>query len=402
LTARVWRGMASSVPLSKVTNIDDLRRAAKRRLPRGVFDYLDGGAEEERTLRDNIAAFDEWIFKPRNASKVREVKAQRTVCGTPLKVPMILAPIGYSRLLHHRGEIAAARAATAAGITYALPTIAGHSIEAVRAEAKGPLWYQLYTIGGRKTVEPALERARKAGYEALLVTIDTPVAGMRERDVRNGNAQILGKSFMPKVPYLPNIMRHPAWLWAFLKDGGVPRLPNIVIDGKPLELIDVSVALSDAILTWDDIKWVRAAWPGPIVMKGVMTVDDAKRCVDVGAQGLVVSNHGGRQLDGVAATLRVLPEIAQAVGTQIEVLFDGGIRRGADVVKALILGARAVLLGRGYAYGMAAFGEAGIKRAIDIFFADFDRTMKLLGCPSIDELDMSYLEPAERLKPKPR
>lgn len=387
--------------LAKVTNIDDLRLAAKRRLPRGVFDYLDGAAEGERTLRENIAAFDDWVFKPRNASKVIEVKAQRTVCGTPLKVPIILAPIGYSRLLHHRGEIAAARAATAAGITYALPTIAGHSIEAVRAEAKGRLWYQLYTIGGRKAVEPALERARNAGYEALLVTIDTPVAGMRERDVRNGNAQILGKSFLPKVPYLPNIMSHPAWLWAFLKDGGVPRLPNIVIDGKPLELIDVSVALSDAILTWDDIKWVRAAWPGPIVMKGVMTVDDAKRCVDVGAQGLVVSNHGGRQLDGVAATLRVLPEIAKAVGTQIEVLFDGGVRRGADVVKALILGARAVLLGRGYAYGMAAFGEPGIKRALDIFFADFDRTMKLLGCPSIDELDMSYMEPAARLLPRP-
>jgi isopentenyl diphosphate isomerase/L-lactate dehydrogenase-like FMN-dependent dehydrogenase len=378
--------------LSQVTNVDDLRLAAKSRLPRGVFDYLDGGAEAEVTMRENIAAFGEWIFRPRNGSKVTKVESRRKVCGTDLAVPMILAPIGYSRLLHPRGEIAAAKGATAAGITYALPTIAGHAIEAVRAEAKGPLWYQLYTIGGRPAVEPALERARKAGYETLLVTIDTPVAGMRERDVRNGNARLLGKSLTAKIPFLPEIIAHPAWLWGFLRDGGVPALPNIVIDGKPLELIDVSVALSDAILTWDDLKWVRSAWPGPIVMKGVLTAEDAKRCVDVGAQGLVVSNHGGRQLDSVAATLRVLPEIVAAVGTQIEVLFDGGVRRGADVVKALALGARAVLLGRGYAYGMAAFGDAGVKRALEIFFADFDRTMKLLGCASVDALDMSYLQ----------
>ena len=384
--------------LSQVTNIDDLRIAAKSRLPRGVFDYLDGAAEAEVTLRENIDAFGDWIFRPRNGSKVTKVESRRKVCGTDLAVPMILAPIGYSRLLHPRGEIAAAKGAIAAGITYALPTIAGHAIEAVRVEApNGPLWYQLYTIGGRDTVEPALARARKAGYETLLVTIDTPVAGMRERDVRNGNSKLLGKSLMAKIPFLPEILMHPRWLWNFLKDGGVPALPNIVIDGKPLELIDVSVALSDAILTWDDMKWVRAAWPGPIVMKGVLTAEDGKRCVDVGAQGLVVSNHGGRQLDSVAATLRVLPEIAQAVGSQIEVLFDGGVRRGADVVKALCLGARAVLLGRGYAYGMAAFGDEGVTRALEIFFADFDRTMKLLGCDSIDKLDMSYLEPARRL-----
>jgi isopentenyl diphosphate isomerase/L-lactate dehydrogenase-like FMN-dependent dehydrogenase len=382
--------------LSQVTNVDDLRIAAKSRLPRGVFDYLDGAAEAEVTLRENIEAFGEWNFRPRNGSKVIKVESRRKVCGTDLSVPMILAPIGYSRLLHPRGEIAAARGATEAGITYALPTIAGHAIETVRAESKGPLWYQLYTIGGRATVEPALERARKAGYETLLVTIDTPVAGMRERDVRNGNAKLLGKSLLAKIPFLPEIFMHPRWLWNFLKDGGVPALPNIVIDGKPLELIDVSLALSDAILTWDDLQWVRAAWPGPIVMKGVLTAEDAKRCVDVGAQGLVVSNHGGRQLDSVAPTLRVLPEIVAAVGTQIEVLFDGGVRRGADVVKALCMGARAVLLGRGYAYGMAAFGDAGVKRALEIFFADFDRTMKLLGCDSIDKLDMSYLQRAKQ------
>jgi L-lactate dehydrogenase (cytochrome) len=305
---------------------------------------------------------------------------------------MVLAPIGYSRLLYPGGEIAAARAARAKGITYALPTIAGHSIEEVRAGAQGPLWYQLYTIGGRPAVEPALERARKAGYEVLLVTIDTAVAGMRERDLRNGNKELLGKSLWAKLPYLPSVLAHPRWLWSFWRDGGVPRLPNIVVGGEPLELMDVTAALADAALTWDDLRWVRACWPGPMVMKGVLTAEDARRAVDAGAQGIVVSNHGGRQLDSVAASLRALPEIVAAVGKQIEVLFDGGIRRGGDVVKALCLGARAVLIGRAYAYGMAAYGEAGILRALEILCADIDRTMKLLGCPSIDSLDGSWLQ----------
>jgi isopentenyl diphosphate isomerase/L-lactate dehydrogenase-like FMN-dependent dehydrogenase len=381
--------------LSDVVNIEDMRLAAKRRLPRGVFDYLDGGADAEVTLRENIEAFNGWRFRPNNASNLTQIETRRRVCGTDLAAPVVLAPIGYSRLLHPRGEIAAALAASAAGLTYALPTIAGHSIEAVRAEAKGPLWYQLYTIGGRAVVEPALARARNAGYQTLLVTIDTAVAGLRERDVRNGNSKLLGKSLLAKVPFLPEILLHPRWLWNFLLDGGVPGLPNIVVDGKPLELIDVSVALADAVLTWDDLAWVRASWPGPIVIKGVLTIEDAKRCVDAGAQGLVVSNHGGRQLDSVAATLDVLPEISQAVGKQIEVLFDGGIRRGADIVKALALGAHAVLLGRGYGYGMAAFGDAGIKKSLQILMADFDRTMKLLGCPSVDALDPSYLQKAK-------
>jgi L-lactate dehydrogenase (cytochrome) len=388
------RTVARVADLSRLYNIEDLRRAAKARLPSGVFDYLDGGAEAEITLRENVRAFRDWIFRPRNASKVVKCETRRKICGTDLAAPIVLAPIGYSRLLNPQGEKAAAKVSSEFGLTYALPTIAGHSIETVRAVTQGPLWYQLYTIGGRKTVEPALERARKAGYETLVVTIDTPVAGMRERDLRNGNAQLLGKGFVKKLPFVWDIVEHPGWLWSFLRDGGVPRLPNIVVDGKPLELIDVSVALADAHLTWDDLKWVRESWPGPIVMKGVLTVDDARKCVDHGAQGLVVSNHGGRQLDQVAATLRVLPEIAKAVGGQIEVLFDGGIRRGSDIVKALCLGARGVLLGRAYGYGMAAYGEAGIRRALQILLADFDRTLKLLGCDSVDALDMSYLERA--------
>ena len=380
--------------LSRIIDIEDLRRAARRRLPRPIFGYLDGGAEAEITLRENVRAFEEWIFRPRNASHIDRLETRRRVCGTELAFPMVLAPIGYSRLMYPGAEIAAARAARARGITYALPTIAGHSIEEVRAAAEGPLWYQLYTIGGRAAVEPALERARKAGYEVLLVTIDTAVAGMRERDLRNGNKQLLGKSLWKKLPYLPSVLAHPGWLWSFWRDGGVPSLPNIVVEGKPLEAMDVTAALADAATTWDDLRWIRAAWPGPIVMKGVLTAEDARRAADAGAEGIVVSNHGGRQLDSVAATLRVLPEIVAAVGEKIEVLFDGGIRRGGDVIKALCLGARAVLLGRAYAYGMAAFGEAGILRALDILSADIERTLKLLGAPSIDALDGSFLQRA--------
>ncbi|TMA27074.1 MAG: alpha-hydroxy-acid oxidizing protein [Deltaproteobacteria bacterium] len=380
--------------LSRIIDIEDLRRAARRRLPRPIFGYLDGGAEAEITLRENVRAFEEWIFRPRNASHIDRLQTRRRVCGTELTFPMVLAPIGYSRLMYPGAEIAAARAARARGITYALPTIAGHSIEEVRAAAEGPLWYQLYTIGGRAAVEPALERARKAGYEVLLVTIDTAVAGMRERDLRNGNKQLLGKSLWKKLPYLPSVLAHPGWLWSFWRDGGVPSLPNIVVEGKPLEAMDVTAALADAATTWDDLRWIRAAWPGPIVMKGVLTAEDARRAADAGAEGIVVSNHGGRQLDSVAATLRVLPEIVAAVGEKIEVLFDGGIRRGGDVIKALCLGARAVLLGRAYAYGMAAFGEAGILRALDILSADIERTLKLLGAPSIDALDGSFLQRA--------
>jgi L-lactate dehydrogenase (cytochrome) len=380
--------------LSRIIDVEDLRQAARRRLPRPIFDYLDGGAEAEITLRENVRAFQEWIFRPRNASHISRCETRRRVLGTELAFPMVLAPIGYSRLMHPGAEIAAARAARARGITYALPTIAGHSIEEVRAAAQGPLWYQLYTIGGRAAVEPALERARKAGYEVLLVTIDTAVAGMRERDLRNGNKQLLGKSLWKKLPYLPSVLAHPGWLWSFWRDGGVPSLPNIVVEGKPLEAMDVTAALADAATTWDDLRWIRAAWPGPMVMKGVLTAEDARRAADAGAEGIVVSNHGGRQLDSVAATLRVLPEIVAAVGEKIEVLFDGGIRRGGDVIKALCLGARAVLLGRAYAYGMAAFGEAGILRALDILIADIDRTLKLLGAPSIDALEGSFLQRA--------
>jgi len=255
----------------------------------------------------------------------------------------------------------------------------------------------LYLIGGREAAEAAMERAHKAGFDALAVTIDTPVAGMRERDVRNGVTELLSGSLAEKIPHLPNLLAHPRWLISFLLDGGVPPLANVEEPGKgPMSLVDVRSALMRGAVAWDDFKWIRAAWKGPIVVKGVLIGDDAKRALDEGAVGIVVSNHGGRQLDCSAATLRALPEVVEAVAGRAEVLMDGGVRRGSDIVKALCLGAKAVLIGRAYAYGLAAGGQAGVARALEILKADFERTMRLIGCDSVERLDRSYLYPIGR------
>ena len=377
----------------RVVNIEDLRRLAQRRLPRSVFDYLDGGAEDESTLRENPRAFNDVLFRPRNAVAFKECDLRANAVGHDLAFPAILAPVGYSRMMHPEGELAAARAAGDAGTVYTLSTISGHKLENVKGATKGSAWYQLYLLGGRAAAEAGIDRARRAGYSALVFTIDTPVAGMRERDPRNGMKQMLGSSPFAKLPFLPNILAHPRWLAAFLADGGMPKLENIVISGQgPMQLIDVSAALADAAVCWDDLKWIRNVWPGPIIVKGILTGDDALRAVDEGAAAIVVSNHGGRQLDSVYPTIRALPEVVAAVNGRTEILMDGGIRRGSDIVKAICLGARAVLIGRAYAYGMAAAGYPGIMRALEILRADVERTLRLLGCPSVSTLDASYID----------
>jgi isopentenyl diphosphate isomerase/L-lactate dehydrogenase-like FMN-dependent dehydrogenase len=377
----------------RVVNIHDLRRLAKKRLPRAVFDYLDGGAEDERTLQENARAFEDLIFRPRAAVSVPDCDLRVRVLGHELSFPAMLAPVGYSRLMHPGGEVAAAQAAGVAGTGYILSTISGHKLESVKAASKGPVWYQLYLVGGREAAEGGMERAHRAGFSALVLTVDTPVAGMRERDYRNGITDLLGKSLFAKFSYLPEILSHPRWLAAFLADGGVPKLENIVVPGRgPMKLMDVAAALAEAVVTWEDLKWIRKAWTGPIVVKGILSGEDAKRAVDEGASAVVVSNHGGRQLDSVSATIRALPEIVSAVNGQIDVLMDGGIRRGSDIVKAICLGARAALIGRAYAYGLAAGGYHGVARALEILRNDVERTLKLLGCPSVSSLDASYVK----------
>jgi isopentenyl diphosphate isomerase/L-lactate dehydrogenase-like FMN-dependent dehydrogenase len=394
---RRMRGTARAVASPRVVNIDDLRRLAQRRLPRVVFDYLDGGAEGEVTLRENRRAFDALTFRPRLAAARAACELGTTVLGTALSFPTLLAPVGYSRLMHPAGEPAAARAAGAAGIGYVLSTVSGYPLEAVKAASTGPLWYQLYVIGGRAAAAAAIERARAAGFSALVITIDTAVAGMRERDHRNGMAQLLGRDLGPKLPFLPQLLSHPRWLFGFLRGGRVLRLPNVVVPGQgALPLMDVTAALADAAVTWEDVRWLGQLWRGPIVIKGVLTAEDARCAVDAGAAAVVVSNHGGRQLDGVPASLRALPEVVAAVAGRAEVLMDGGIRRGSDIIKAICLGARAVLVGRAYAYGLAAAGGAGVARALEILRSDAERTLQLLGCPAISQLDRSFVAVPER------
>jgi len=248
-------------------------------------------------------------------------------------------------------------------------------------------------LGGREAAEATLQRARAAGYSALAVTIDTAVAGMRERDLRNGMRELLGRNPLAKLPYVGQFLTHPRWLGGFIADGGVPGLPNVILPGTgPMPMTDVGAALARSVVTWEDFRWIREVWGGPIVVKSVLTGDDARRAIDHGASAVVVSNHGGRQLDCVSATLKVLPEIVKAVNGQVEVLLDGGVRRGGDIVKAVCLGARACLVGRAYAYGLAAAGEAGVTRAIEILKTDLERTLRLLGCRSVSQLDRSFIE----------
>ena len=377
--------------VSSAVNIEDLRQMAMRRLPRMVFDYIDGGAEREWTLRENCRAFEDVLFRPRSAVATPRCDISATVLGTPIDLPIVLAPVGSSRMFYPRGEEQAAAAAGNANTIYTLSTLSGCRMEDVKAATPGTAWYQLYLVGGRDVAMGTINRAKAAGFKALVVTIDTPVAGMRERDARNGVKQLLARN-LSTVPHLGQMLVRPGWLYNFFGDGGLMNFPNIVLADGPMGYADVGAALESSATSWEDFKWIRDAWGGPIIAKGVHTADDARRAVDEGAAGIVVSNHGARQLDGVAPTIRVLPEVVHAVKGRTEILLDGGIRRGSDVVKALCLGARAVLIGRAYAYGLGAGGRTGVTRAIDILRTDVIRTMKLLGCGAIKELDGSYVD----------
>jgi L-lactate dehydrogenase (cytochrome) len=376
----------------RVINIADLRRQAGRRLPRVVFDYVDGGADAEVTLRENARVFDDVLFRPRCGVVTDTVDMRTSVLGEPIAVPMILAPIGSSRLLWPRGEAAAAAAAGKAGTIYTLSTLSGTRLEDVKAAGSGPCWYQLYLCGGRDVARASIDRAAAAGYSALVVTIDTPVAGNRERDPRNGTKEILSGNPLKMLPFLPHIASHPRWLLSVLLDGGLMRFPNVVLPDGPMRYADVAAALEAAAVSFEDLGWIRTAWPGKIIVKGVHTAEDARRALEAGADALIVSNHGGRQLDTVAPTLRVLPEVLDVVGGRVEVLVDGGIRRGSDVVKALALGARAVLIGRAYAYGLGAAGERGVTQALDILTEGIRRTLKLLGCGAVRDLDRRVVD----------
>jgi isopentenyl diphosphate isomerase/L-lactate dehydrogenase-like FMN-dependent dehydrogenase len=378
---------------AQAVNIADLRRLARRRLPPVVFDYIDGGAEDEVTLGNNERAFAQIAFRPRQCVDTPAVDLSTTVLGTTHAVPFLLAPIGFCRMFYPQGESAAAREATAAGTAYILSTFSGTRLEDVRAAASGPLWYQLYVPGGRAVAEVAIARAKAAGYSALVVTIDTPISGMRERDIRRGAGPLLKGHVAGSLPHVWQLLMRPRWLAGYLRDGAPRVFPNVELPGVgAMPCGDTSILLEKTNVTWKDLGWIRDAWGGPLVVKGVQTADVARQAADAGADAVVVSNHGGRQLDGVAASLRVLPEVVAAVGDQVEVLMDGGVRRGSDIIKARCLGARAVLIGRAYAWALGAGGGLGVARAIQILRTDLTRTLRLLGCESMAALDPTFIE----------
>ena len=369
--------------LDRIFNVADARRVAQRSIPKVVFDYIDGGAEDEVTMEQNLAGFRELAFRPRMAVAAESPDLATTIFGTPLSMPLLLAPCGLVRLMHPDGAAGAARAATAAGIVSVLSTVAGSAPEDVAAEAPGPQWFQLYKFGGLDAADELVERARTCGYEGLVITVDTNVFGRRERDLRHGITPPLHVGVREALRIGPQMAARPRWAYAYARS----QLERKRSGGDHHNVPD----MDHSPYTWADIEHFRARWNGPLLVKGVLTGDDAKRAVQAGADGVVVSNHGGRQLEGAPATIRVLPEVVTAVGSQAVVLLDGGIRRGGDVVKALALGADAVLIGRAYLYGLAAGGEAGVTRILDLLRSEMARTMALMGCPSVSALDRAWL-----------
>ncbi len=383
--------MGVNVSSPRVVNIADLRGLAEMRLPRMVFDYIDSGADREQTLSENCTAFNQILFRPRCAVSTPSCNLAISVIDQEFKLPFLLAPVGSSRMFYPKGEVVAAAEAGKVGTGYTLSTLSGCKLEDVKQATEFPAWYQLYLLGGREVALKTIERAKSAGFSAIVVTIDTPVSGLRERDLRNGTKELLSQNPFTMLPYISQMLVKPCWLSQWLLDGGLMNFPNVQLDDGPMGYTEIGPALEKSVVTWEDLKWIRDAWGGKIIVKGIHIEDDARRAVELGVDAIVVSNHGARQLDGVAPTIRVLPSVVKAVNGKIDVLLDGGIRRGSDVVKALCLGAKGVLIGRAYAYGLAAGGGPGVARAIEILRSDILRTMKLLGCESVEKLDRSFV-----------
>ena len=373
--------------LQRCVTVDDFRRIAKRRIPRGVFDYIDGGAEDERTLSGNSSSFSRLEWRPRVLRDVSRLDTTTTILGESLSMPLILAPTGYTRIADSQGELAVARAAERAGVPYSLSTMGTRSIEEVATVNGGNKWFQVYTWRDRGLVKELVQRSAAAGYTALWLTVDTAVLGRRERDVRRGF------SLPPKIG-LGTVLDgavHPGWSWDFLRNDPImfANLENSSVpDGsKPIALAEKVATQFDQALSWDDIDWLRSFWDGPIALKGVQTVADAKQAVVAGVDAIGLSNHGGRQLDDAPRPIELVEPVRQELQEQATIICDGGVRRGADIVKALALGADAVSIGRPYLYALAAAGEAGVDQMLSFMREGLERTMALNGCRSIAEID---------------
>jgi L-lactate dehydrogenase (cytochrome) len=378
--------------LSRAASVRDLRLIARKRLPRGVFDYIDGGAEDELTLRRNAGAFRRLEFRPRVLRDVGAVDISTTLLGRPLPVPLVLAPTGFTRIASPGGELDVARAAARAELPYTLSTMGTRSIEEVAAVSSGRKWFQVYVWRDRGMMKEMLARAAAAGYEAIVITVDTAVLGRRERDVRHGFT--LPPRLGPGT--LLDGALHPGWTWDFVRAEPI-TFANITGTGVPdgAEAVNLAEYINgqfDPALSWRDLDWFRAAWDGPIVLKGIQSVDDARLAADAGVEAIALSNHGGRQLDGSPPPAELIAPVADAIGDRAEIICDGGIRRGSDIVKAVALGARACMIGRAYLYGLGAAGERGVDHVLALLESDIRRTMALTGRRMMSELGADLVQ----------
>lgn len=380
------RGHYAGRDFRRAITIEDLRRIARRRLPNFSYEYVEGGSEDESTLRRNRDVFDGIAWLPRALVGAGPPDLGTEVFGRQVNMPVVIAPTGFNGLLWPQGDIALARAATEAGIPFTLSTASNCAVGRLAAAVQGNLWYQLYAFKDQSVVDRLIDRVAEAGCEVLVITADAPVLGAREWDQRNYRTP-MKLSLASKF----DVLRHPRWLAEVMLPSGAPTFENLLEflpSGKYSALIGAKYSFSqiNSRLSWHDVERIRKRWSGKLVVKGLLCVEDARRSVEVGADGIVLSNHGGRQLDGAVSGVELLPAVASEVGERLTVMVDGGFRRGGDILKAVALGARAVLVGRAALYGLAAGGEAGTSHALGMLRAEMDRAMMLLGCGSIAEL----------------
>ena len=380
-----------TVNTSRCNNIEDFRLLAKRRLPSPIFHYLDGGSDDETTLRQNTLAYERYELLPEVLKRVDEIDTSTTILGQKITVPYFISPTGMSRLFHHTKESAVARAAAKFGTFYTLSTLGTTSLEEIGTQGNGPKMFQIYILRDRGLTKEFVERCKAANYHALCLTVDVPLAGNRERDRVTGMTlppRFTAKSFL-------SFATHPHWTFNLLRHPDF-RLSNVVhkvdaLGGNPMGLIEYVNSQFDRTVTWDDVSWLIKEWNGPFVIKGILTEEDAKQAVDLGATAVMISNHGGRQLDGIPAPIDCISSIRHAVGDKIELIVDGGIRRGTHILKALALGADAVSIGRPYLYGLAANGELGVQQVLTLLNDELRRDMALLGCKNLSEVTSRHI-----------
>ncbi len=373
-----------------LANISDLREAARRRLPHALFDFIDGGAQDEVTLRANQEDFHQLALLPRVLTDVSQRDLSVTLFGQKLEQPLILAPTGLPGLLWPNGAIEAARAADAAGVAFCLSTMSTSSIEQVSEAVSRPIWFQLYVMRDRELARSMMERAKEAGCSVLVLTVDLAMQGQRDRDVHNGLT-------IPPQFHLSNLIDfalHPRWVWRYMTGPRVTLANFIGTTGHRDDLFTIAGFVNsqfDQSVTWKDIEWAKSIWGGPVVLKGILSPEDARLSVEHGVDGIIVSNHGGRQLDGVRSAIAALPDVAEAAEGRLDVILDGGVRRGTDIVKALALGAKACMIGRPFLYGLAGLGGPGVALALQILRNELDLALALTGCARVQDLDASFI-----------